>query len=73
MLQVVTFTKEFRQVKDCLPSLMKSLQYIWDLSEYYGKEEHMVPLLERIAYMLTEKVRLSLDIDTIFRYRQMVK
>lgn len=43
---------------------------IWVLSTYYCTDSTMVPLLERIAVTLVEKVRNTLIPETLFRYHR---
>lgn len=54
-------------MKDCLPSLMSGLHMIWVLSTYYCTDSKMVPLLQRIAVTLVDKVRNTLIAETLFR------
>lgn len=58
---------DFGKVRDCLPSLLEGMHMIWILSRYYCTDATMVPLLERIAWCLCEKVKTAMNNTTIFR------
>lgn len=40
---------------------------IWVLSSHYCTDAKMVPLIHRISWVLAEKVRSLLDVETVFR------
>lgn len=47
---------------------MDSLQIVWMLSCHYNTNERMVPLMERIAWQLCERVSQAIDVRKIFKY-----
>lgn len=65
--KTVTYCLDLKKVKDTLPNLMDGLHMVWVLSRFYSTDEHMVPLMERIAWCLCQKVALILDNEKIFR------
>jgi dynein heavy chain len=44
---------------------MNSLRMIWIISRHYNKDERMVPLMERIASELSERVSKVINFRTI--------
>lgn len=46
--------------------MMNSLRMVWIISRHYNKDERMVPLMERIAWHLAERVKENVDLKTIF-------
>lgn len=57
----------FQVVIDTLPTLMNSLRMVWVISRHYNSDERMVPLMERIAWELSERVARVLNIRFIFK------
>lgn len=64
----MTNSTEFEEVTECLPQLMDGLHMVWVLSRFYCTDEQMVPLLERVAWCLCEKVITALNNEILFRY-----
>uniref|UniRef100_A0A7N8XJR9 Dynein axonemal heavy chain 10 n=1 Tax=Mastacembelus armatus TaxID=205130 RepID=A0A7N8XJR9_9TELE len=58
----------FGVILETIPLLMNSLQIVWILSCYYNTNEHMVPLMERIAWQLCERVSQVIDVHRLFKY-----
>ena len=50
---------------ETLPSMFNALRMIWIISRHYNKDERMVPLMERIAHELSERVAKVINIRTI--------
>uniref|UniRef100_A0A3Q2PNV9 Dynein axonemal heavy chain 10 n=1 Tax=Fundulus heteroclitus TaxID=8078 RepID=A0A3Q2PNV9_FUNHE len=46
----------FDMILETIPHLMESLQIVWVLSLHYNSSKRMVPLMERIAWQLCERV-----------------
>ncbi|XP_033627732.1 dynein heavy chain 10, axonemal-like [Asterias rubens] len=63
----VTHGASFQVVLDTLPSMMNALRMVWIISRHYNRDERMVPLMERIAWELAERVAKVINIRTIFR------
>ena len=53
---------------ETIPPLMNSLQIVWIISCHYNTNERMVPLMERIAWQLCERVAQVIDIHMLFKY-----
>ena len=49
--------------------MMNSLRMVWIISRHYNKDERMVPLMERIAWQLAERVQININIKTIYSNR----
>ncbi|XP_062273833.1 dynein axonemal heavy chain 10 [Scomber scombrus] len=52
---------------ETIPPLMNSLQIVWIISCHYNTNERMVPLMERIAWQLCERVAQVIDIHMLFK------
>lgn len=61
----ICYGATFHVVTDTLPSMMNALRMIWIISRHYNKDERMVPLMERIAYELSERTSKVINIRTI--------
>lgn len=57
----------FAAVIDTIPAMMNSLRMVWVISRHYNTDERMVPLMERIAWELCERVARVIDVKTIFK------
>jgi hypothetical protein len=44
---------------------MNAIRMVWIISRHYNTDLRMVPLMERIAYKIAEKVETEVDIKTI--------
>ena len=64
----ITHGASFAVVIDIIPAMMNSLRMVWVISRHYNTDERMVPLMERIAFELCERVARVINIRTIFRY-----
>ena len=62
----VTHGASFQSVIDTLPSMMNALRMVWIISRHYNRDERMVPLMERIAWELAERVSRTVVIRTLF-------
>ena len=56
----------FRIVSDTIPSMMNALRMVWIISRHYNKDERMVPLMERIAWELAERVVRVVNVRKLF-------
>ena len=63
----LTHGASFQVVIDTLPAMMNSLRMVWVISRHYNTDERMVPLMERIAWELCERVARVINIRTIFK------
>ena len=57
----------FQVVIETIPSMMNALRMVWIISRHYNKDERMVPLMERIAWELAERVDKVINIRSIFK------
>ncbi|KAK5620023.1 Dynein heavy chain 10, axonemal [Crenichthys baileyi] len=57
----------FAMILETIPHLMESLQIVWIISHHYNSNERMVPLMERIAWQLCERVAQGVDVHSIFK------
>lgn len=58
----------FQIVLDTIPSLMTALHMVWIISRHYNKDERMVPLMERIAWEVAERVSRVINVRKILRF-----
>uniref|UniRef100_A0A4W6GCG3 Dynein axonemal heavy chain 10 n=1 Tax=Lates calcarifer TaxID=8187 RepID=A0A4W6GCG3_LATCA len=68
-----TVSSNFGLILETVPELMSSLQIVWMISSHYNTNERMVPLMERIAWQLCERVFQVIDVHTLFKYREVAK
>ena len=54
-------------VTDAIYGVMNALRLVWVISRHYNRDERMVPLMERIAWELAERVLKVIDIRTLFQ------
>ncbi|KAL4108550.1 hypothetical protein PRIC1_000265 [Phytophthora ramorum] len=57
----------FSTIADTLPSMMNAIRMVWIISRHYNTDERMVPLMERIASEIVDKVAVEINIHTILR------
>lgn len=57
----------FGVILETIPPLMESLQIVWMISYHYNTNDCMVPLMERIAWQLCERVTQAIDVHTLFK------
>ncbi|XP_015260407.1 PREDICTED: dynein heavy chain 10, axonemal [Cyprinodon variegatus] len=58
--------ENFAMIRDTIPDLMGILKIVWLTSLHYNYNERMVPLMERIAWQLCERVVQGINIHEIF-------
>ncbi|KAG9487629.1 hypothetical protein GDO78_007442 [Eleutherodactylus coqui] len=66
-LKNLTHGTGFNIVLDTIPPMMNALRMVWIISRHYNKDERMVPLMERIAWEIAERVCRVLNIRSLFR------
>ncbi|XP_053327864.1 dynein axonemal heavy chain 10 [Spea bombifrons] len=66
-LKNLTHGTGFNVVMDTIPPMMNALRMVWIISRHYNKDERMVPLMERIAWEIAERVCRVLNIHSLFR------
>ncbi|MBN3296580.1 DYH10 protein, partial [Amia calva] len=57
----------FNVILDTIPLMMNGLRMVWIISGHYNKDERMVPLMERVAWQLAERVAIVVNVRTLFR------
>ncbi|KAG2470484.1 DYH10 protein, partial [Polypterus senegalus] len=60
----------FNIILDTIPQMMNGLKMVWIISSHYNKDERMVPLMERIAWELSDRVSRVVDIRTLFKEKR---
>ena len=63
----LTHGSTFSVVIDTIPSLMNALRMVWIISRHYNRDERMVPLMERIAWEISEQVARVINIRKILK------
>uniref|UniRef100_A0A3B5A058 Dynein heavy chain tail domain-containing protein n=1 Tax=Stegastes partitus TaxID=144197 RepID=A0A3B5A058_9TELE len=63
---------DFFVILKTIPDLMESLQIVWMISCHYNTNERMVPLMEKIAWQLCERVAQVIDVHTLFKDKREV-
>ena len=63
----ITYGASFQVVIDTIPSMMNALRMVWIISRHYNRDERMVPLMERIAWELAERVARVIQVRTLYR------
>ena len=52
--------------------MMNALRMVWIISRHYNRDERMVPLMERIAFELAERVARVINVRTLFKWVHLV-
>ena len=63
----VTHGANFQVVIDTLPSMMNALRMVWIISRHFNRDELMVPLMERIAWELAERVARVIQVRKLYK------
>ncbi|EPY85817.1 hypothetical protein CB1_000348015 [Camelus ferus] len=63
----ITHGSSFHVVLETIPSMMSALRMVWIISRHYNKDERMIPLLERIAWEIAERVCRVVNLRTLFK------
>ncbi|XP_027269695.1 dynein heavy chain 10, axonemal isoform X2 [Cricetulus griseus] len=63
----ITHGSSFHVVLDTIPSMMSALRMVWIISRHYNKDERMIPLMERIAWEIAERVCRVINLRTLFK------
>lgn len=48
--------------------MMQAFRLMWTISRYFNTDEHMVPLMERVAWELAERVNRVVDVRELFKW-----
>ncbi|XP_070926944.1 dynein axonemal heavy chain 10 isoform X5 [Macaca nemestrina] len=63
----ITHGSGFHVVLDTIPAMMSALRMVWIISRHYNKDERMIPLMERIAWEIAERVCRVVNLRTLFK------
>ncbi|KAI5945034.1 Dynein heavy chain 10, axonemal [Manis javanica] len=63
----ITHGSSFHVVLETIPSMMSALKIVWIISRHYNKDERMIPLMERIAWEIAERVCKVVNLRTLFK------
>ncbi|XP_036076372.1 dynein heavy chain 10, axonemal isoform X2 [Rousettus aegyptiacus] len=63
----ITHGSNFHVVLETIPSMMSALRMVWIISRHYNKDERMVPLMERVAWEIAERVCRVVNLRTLFK------
>ena len=63
----ITHGASFQVVIDTIPSMMNALRMVWIISRHYNRDERMVPLMERIAWELAERVARVIQVRSLYK------
>ncbi|XP_045152663.1 dynein axonemal heavy chain 10 [Echinops telfairi] len=63
----LTHGSGFQVVLETTPSMMSALRMVWIISRHYNRDERMVPLMERIAWEIAERVCRVINLRTLFK------
>lgn len=58
---------DFRVVLETIPVMMNGIRMVWIISSHYNKDERLVPLMDRIAWELSDRVARVVNVRSIFR------
>uniref|UniRef100_A0A8C9QJ13 Dynein axonemal heavy chain 10 n=1 Tax=Spermophilus dauricus TaxID=99837 RepID=A0A8C9QJ13_SPEDA len=63
----ITHGASFQVVLDTIPSMMSALRMVWIISRHYNKDERMIPLMERVAWEIADRVCRVVNLRTLFK------
>lgn len=66
-LQKIKNEEDFNFILSIIPNVTIILRHIWTMSNYYSKDRNMLNLLGQISYVFAEKVKILINVDTIFK------
>jgi dynein heavy chain len=64
----LTTSSDMNACVEILPSLMSALRMVWIISRHYNTDQRMVPLMERVAWLIADKVARKIDVHKLLRY-----
>lgn len=65
--QKIKTEEDFSFILSIIPNVTIILRHIWTMSNYYSKDRNMLNLLGQISYVFAEKVKILINVDTIFK------
>ncbi|XP_055533348.1 dynein axonemal heavy chain 10 [Wyeomyia smithii] len=60
--------EDFNFILSIIPNVTIILRHIWTMSNYYSKDQNMLILLGQISHVFAEKVKILINVDTIFKH-----
>ncbi|XP_006894689.1 PREDICTED: dynein heavy chain 10, axonemal [Elephantulus edwardii] len=63
----ITHGTGFHVVLETIPSMVSALRMVWTISRHYNRDERLIPLMERIAWAIAERVCKVVNLRTLFR------
>nr|XP_040226033.2 dynein axonemal heavy chain 10 isoform X2 [Anopheles coluzzii] len=67
-LEKIKTGDDFKFILSILPNITIILRHIWTMSNYYSRDENMLSLIGKISYVFAEKVKILINVDTIFKH-----
>ena len=64
----LTTTADLNTAAEIIPSVMNALRMVWIISRHYNTDQRMVPLMERVAWLIADKVARRVDIHKLFKF-----
>ncbi|XP_055696351.1 dynein axonemal heavy chain 10 [Lutzomyia longipalpis] len=65
-LLTIKTSENFQLIHTLLPNLMLALRHIWTMSSYYGQDDNMRVLLQKISFVFTEKIKDIMSLKKLF-------
>ncbi|GAB0094127.1 Dynein heavy chain [Sergentomyia squamirostris] len=65
-LMTIKSSENFKLIHTLLPNLMLALRHIWTMSSYYGRDDNMLMLLQKISFVFTEKIKEIMTLKKLF-------
>lgn len=65
--QKIKHEEDFNFIQSIIPNVTIILRHIWTMSDYYSEDRNMLNLLGQISYVFAEKVKILINVDTIFK------
>uniref|UniRef100_A0A182NRZ8 AAA+ ATPase domain-containing protein n=1 Tax=Anopheles dirus TaxID=7168 RepID=A0A182NRZ8_9DIPT len=67
-LEKIKTGDDFKFILSIIPNITIILRHIWTMSNYYSLDENMLSLIGKISYVFAEKVKILINVDTIFKH-----
>uniref|UniRef100_A0A182JHI9 Dynein heavy chain tail domain-containing protein n=2 Tax=Anopheles atroparvus TaxID=41427 RepID=A0A182JHI9_ANOAO len=67
-LEKIKTGDDFKFILSIIPNITIILRHIWTMSNYYSLDENMLSLIGKISFVFAEKVKILINVDTIFKH-----
>ncbi|XP_053669700.1 dynein axonemal heavy chain 10 [Anopheles nili] len=67
-LEKIKSSDDFKFILSIIPNITIILRHIWTMSNYYSLDENMLSLIGKISFVFAEKVKILINVDTIFKH-----